>query len=122
FLNEFDRAMQHLEAKYNWLESPNGYVSTKHNGDKVIAFDRGGLLFVFNFHPTQSFTDYRIGTPFAAKHRCVLSSDDALFGGHSRIDTRVEHVPTREPWAGRDNYVQLYVPSRTVAVYAPEHY
>lgn len=27
------------------------YVTLKHGADKVIVFERGDLLFVFNFHP-----------------------------------------------------------------------
>lgn len=61
FLNEFDKAMNLTEEKYGWLRSDPAYVSWKHEGDKVIAFERGGVLFVFNFHPTKSFTDYRVG-------------------------------------------------------------
>ena len=36
-------------------------MSRKHDADKVIVYERGGLVFAFNFHPAQSFTDYRIG-------------------------------------------------------------
>jgi len=38
-----------------------GYVSWKHEIDKIIAFERAGLLFIFNFHPTKSFSDYKFG-------------------------------------------------------------
>ncbi|VDP95804.1 unnamed protein product [Trichobilharzia regenti] len=61
YLNNWDKAMQHLEENYGWLAAPQAYVSRKNEGDKVIAFERAGVLFVFNFHPTQSFTDYKIG-------------------------------------------------------------
>lgn len=61
YLNDFDRAMNTTEAEYRWLDANPAYVSRKHEGDKIIAFERGGLLFVFNFHPDRSFTDYRIG-------------------------------------------------------------
>jgi hypothetical protein len=27
----------------------------------VIAFERRGVLFVFNFHSNKSFSDYRVG-------------------------------------------------------------
>jgi 1,4-alpha-glucan branching enzyme len=27
----------------------------------VLVFERAGLVFAFNFHPTNSFADYRIG-------------------------------------------------------------
>ena len=37
------------------------YLSRKHEDDKVIVFERAGLLFVFNFNPSKSYTDYKIG-------------------------------------------------------------
>lgn len=37
-----------------------GYTSTKHEGDKIIVFDRAGCVFVFNFHPSKSFSDYKV--------------------------------------------------------------
>jgi 1,4-alpha-glucan branching enzyme len=38
------------------------YISLKHNGDKVVVLDRADVLvFVFNFHPHNSYTDYKIG-------------------------------------------------------------
>ena len=30
-------------------------------GDKLVIFERGDLVFVFNFHPTNSYSDYRVG-------------------------------------------------------------
>jgi 1,4-alpha-glucan branching enzyme len=48
------------ESKYGWLAANPGYVSCKHEDDKTVAFERAGVLFVFNFHPTKSFTDYRV--------------------------------------------------------------
>ena len=50
WLNEFDASMQHLEEEHGWLASPQAYISLKHEGDKVIVFERAGLLFIFNFH------------------------------------------------------------------------
>ncbi len=52
-MRDFDRAMQLLDEKFNFLMQGPGYVSRKHEGDKLIAFERGGLLWVFNFHPTE---------------------------------------------------------------------
>lgn len=120
FLNEFDRAMQHAEEKYHWLDCLPAYVSWKHEDDKVIAFERNNLLFLFNFHSTKSFTDYRIGVELAGKYRVVLSSDDAEFGGFNRIDKNVEHHTFPEGWAGRRNHIQLYLPCRTACILAPQ--
>ncbi len=41
--------------------APNTYISRKDEGDKMIVFERGDLVFVFNFHPTMSYRDYRVG-------------------------------------------------------------
>ena len=36
-------------------------MSRKDEGDKLIVVERGDLVFVWNFHPTNSYTNYRIG-------------------------------------------------------------
>jgi len=115
-LLSFEHAMLFLEEQYHWLPSPNAWVSVKNAGDKVIAFERAGLLFVFNFHPTQSFTDYRIGVMNPGSYRVVLDSDNPSFGGHARIDARVEHLS--EPFSIHGHYhsILLYLPSRTAQV------
>ena len=59
--------MQALEDKFKWLSSDNMYISLKHESDKMIVFERAGLIFIFNFNPTQSFADYRIGAPQLCK-------------------------------------------------------
>ena len=47
------------EEKYGWLAAHPGYVSWKHEEDKVIAFERAGCVFVVNFHHHKSFADYK---------------------------------------------------------------
>ena len=68
-----------------FFEHP-GYVTQVHEDDKVIAFDRGPLLFLFNFHPSQSHSDYRIAVRQAGKYVLLLNSDDVCFGGHGRVN------------------------------------
>ncbi len=51
YFNAFDKAMIHLEDEFNWLSQRDDYISLKHQDDKIVAFERGGLLWVFNFHP-----------------------------------------------------------------------
>ena len=86
--------MNNLETKYGWLSAPQAYVSLKHEVDKVIVFERAGVLFIFNFHPTQSFSDYRVGVEESDEYSVVLSSDEKEFGGHERVDTSIKN--TRE--------------------------
>ena len=82
-------------------------MSTKHQGDKVISFDRSGLVFVFNFNSTKSFTDYRIAAPVAGKYRIVLDSDDKQFGGHGRLDHNTDYFTLEEPFAGRPHSLMV---------------
>lgn len=120
-LYAFDKAMQETERKFQWLNTPQAYVSLKHEVDKIIAFERSGLLFIFNFHPTQSFTDYRIGVNAPGCYRIVLNSDQPGFGGHNRIDeSKSRFFTTDLKWNDRDNFIQVYIPARVALVLALE--
>ncbi|WWC62127.1 1,4-alpha-glucan-branching enzyme [Kwoniella dejecticola CBS 10117] len=115
YLNEFDIAMNWLEEKYKWLSAPQAYVSLKNEADKVIVFERAGLLFIFNFSH-QSFADYRVGVETPGEYKVVLTSDEKKFGGHERIDLNGRYFTTPMEWNGRKNWLQVYAPSRTVLV------
>lgn len=116
FLNEFDRGMQLTEEKYGWLSSPQAYISLKNEADKVLVFERAGLLWIFNFNPTQSFTDYRVGVDVAGTYRIVLDTDDTDFGGLGRNVKETRFFTTDMEWNGRANFVQVYIPTRTALV------
>ncbi|CAI6355682.1 unnamed protein product [Macrosiphum euphorbiae] len=118
FLNNFDKSMNHLENTYGWLNDNPGYVSLKHEDDKIIAFERGGLLFVFNFHPTKSFTEYKIGLNLSGSLKIVLNSDNSEYGGHSRIDNNITYPTINGDWSGRQNHIFLYLPTRTALVFS----
>ncbi|VAH47604.1 unnamed protein product [Triticum turgidum subsp. durum] len=117
-MQEFDQAMQHLEEKYGFMTSEHQYVSRKHEEDKVIIFERGDLVFVFNFHWSNSFFDYRVGCSKPGKYKVALDSDDALFGGFSRLDHDVDYFTTEHPHDNRPRSFSVYTPSRTAVVYA----
>lgn len=115
-LNEFDRAMQRTEDKYGWLHAPQAFISLKHEGDKVLCFERAGLLWIFNFHPTNSFTDYRVGVDRPGTYRIVLDSDDHEFGGFGRNQKETRFFTSDLPWNGRGNCLQVYIPTRVALV------
>ena len=116
FLNHFDALMNNCEAKYGWLHSPQAFISLKHEGDKVIVFERAGLVFVFNFHPTESFSDYRIGIEVPGTYRIVLNSDSKEVGGFNRLDENTRFFTTPMEWNGRKNWPHIYIPCRTALV------
>jgi len=120
FLNEFDSKMQWTEEKYGWLHSDQAYISLKNETDKVIVFERAGLLWIFNFHPTESFTDYRVGVEQGGTYRIVLNSDSKSFGGLDRVDESTRFFTTDFAWNDRKNFLQVYIPTRTAIVLALE--
>lgn len=87
------------------------------DADKVLAFWRDGLVYVFNFNATESFTDYGIMVPPGHQFKLVLDTDEVRFGGQGRIRgaqllTPISTVQNSE----RVEYVQLYLPARTALV------
>ncbi|KAJ7228364.1 1,4-alpha-glucan branching enzyme [Mycena pura] len=119
YLYDFDGAMNHTAAQYGWLEAPQAYVSLKHEGDKVLVYERAGLLFVFNFHTTNSYTDYRVGIEVPGKYTVVLTSDEKRFGGFENAKLGGEYLTTPLEWNNRKNFLQqVYIPARTCLVLA----
>lgn len=51
-LNNFDKAMLELDSKYQVFTNFHQYLTIAHETDKVIVFEKGDFLFVFNFHPS----------------------------------------------------------------------
>lgn len=90
-----------------------------HEADKVLAFVRGSLLFVFNFHPTSSYSDYGILVPPASDWRHLFDTDEPRFGGQGRIQPDITYAPSLVLDAKRHELVQqvrLYLPARTALV------
>ena len=115
-LNDFDHDMIHTAKYYRIFDQVWPELRWLHEDDHVLAFERGGLLFVFNFDPNRSFTDYAIPVSRGADHRVLFTSDDWRYGGYGRIghDTHSACIPGRE-----GNFVRLYLPARTAAVLCP---
>lgn len=117
FLNNFDNAMIELVAGVNNFQSLAIEKLWEKDDDQVLAFRRGNLIFVFNFNPFKSFTDYGILAP-AGKYKPVLSSDSVNFGGFGNIDEKVEHFTIADPLykpTGKE-WLKLYLPARSAQV------
>lgn len=116
FLNNFDRDMNRLEERCGWLSAPQAYVSEKHEDNKTITFERAGLLFIFNFHPSKSYTDYRVGTALPGKFKIVLDSDAPEYGGHQRLDHNTDYFTEAFEHNGRPYSLLVYIPSRVALI------
>ena len=115
-LNEFDKTMIHTARKYDILGDGTAHLRLLHQHDHMLAFERGGLVFVFNFDPQYSREDYVIPVSAACDHEVLFTSDDEAFGGFGRIPhgVRSAFVPGHDGPA-----LQLGLPSRTAMVLKP---
>ena len=122
YLYNWDVAMNKLDDVFNFISSPFQYVSLKHEDDKIVVFEKGDLLFVFNFHPNKSFENYKIGTKWGTRHKIVLDSDEFRFFGKGRLEYGHDHFfpIINEGWNNRPNQFNLYIPSRTCMVLIAE--
>lgn len=114
-LADFDSDMIHLQERHNFLKDEWCYKIVENTGDKILAFSRGGLLFIFNFNPTEAFTDYGIKTP-AGKYTIRLSTDSKEFGGFGNIDETTIFQSTRNGGVSGEDWLKLYLPPRTAIV------
>jgi len=116
FLARFDREMIALAKQHGLLDSNNLNLLYEHSDNKLIAFGRAGLLFAFNFHPQQSYSDYRFEAP-PGTYRLLFTSDALEYGGHDRLAADQEHLTMPEKADHTvKNYLRLYLPSRTAIV------
>ncbi len=117
FLGDFDKEMLHV------LKSVRNFPRTKlekvwdNDGDQVLAYRRSKLLFVFNFNPTQSFTDYGLLVP-PGKYKVILNTDSSEFGGFGLSDDSVCHFTQYDELykSAKKEWLKLYIPARTAMV------
>jgi 1,4-alpha-glucan branching enzyme len=118
-LNNFDIAMHKLEDEFKLLSDPLIEFIHAHEENKLLVFKRGPLVFIFNFHHSNSYTDYRIAISDANDYKIILTSDSPEYGGFDNIKESQKY-PLQD--IAQDNYIQsiqAYLPCRTVQVLAP---
>jgi len=83
--------------------------------DQVVAFRRSDLVFVFNFNPVRSYSDYGINAD-PAEYRMVLCTDNPEFGGFGRIDEELSYDAIPLGKIGSGYQIRLYLPARVGVV------
>lgn len=111
----FDKDMiQLLSNEDKFADSFNG-ILVSNEGDQVLIFQRKDLLFVFNFNPTQSFTDYGfIVEP--GKYKIILNSDDPKYGGFGLIDDQMMYYTLVPDHIEKKHWLKIYIPARSCFV------
>ncbi|MDX9881141.1 MAG: alpha amylase C-terminal domain-containing protein [Prolixibacteraceae bacterium] len=119
WLSDFDRELIGFARDNKLLEIPDVYWGYDHNENKILAFWRGPFLFVFNFHPNQSFAGYGLEMG-PSKFRMAFNTDEERFGGQNRIDKNAWYYTQPETGLGGKHYLRMYLPSRTAMVLKKE--
>lgn len=116
FLLAFDKAMIHLVKENHTLDHIFASQLNMDPDNKSIAFERNGLIFVFNFHTDRSITNYSIPVNEGGGYEIVLCTDSPEFGGQNRIDTSILYPASFNPLFGRDT-INIYLTNRTALVF-----
>ena len=117
-LRDFDGAMVQLIRDQRVLfDRPELLVQDEEK--KILIFMRKNCIFALNFSATGSFADYGFAVP-AGEYVHVLDSDEARFGGFSRLVVGEHHIaiPERCPNGNQayDHTLRLYLPARCAVV------
>ena len=123
-LDRFDKAMVNLlENKLTMVKDENGihlpwvYTLWDNEGDQVVAYRRGNLVFVFNWNGVKSYSDYGILAP-EGKYKVILNTDAKEFAGFGLSDDSVEHFTQPDNLYKKDKkgWLKLYLPARSAVV------
>ena len=106
WLGDFDAALMKIIGQ---IDNPNVHHLTVRQSDHMVSFMHGDFLFVINFSPDKSHSDYAVPAE-AGSYKLALSSDDKNFGGQERIyhNSRFFTSP-----ADNNHNLKVYLPART---------
>ena len=117
WLRDFDRAMLKFARKYRVLSKRGAVNLWVDQERKLLAFCKGDIIYLFNFHPTESPTDFFLPThPLGeGDYRAVFTSDEPAFGGNGNISE--DYVYTAKDVPGHGVGFEVYIPSRTAVAF-----
>lgn len=118
YLGDFDNDMVHLLRKSMADIRRFPVQEIWHDdGDQILAYMRGSLVFVFNFSPNRSYEGYGFRVP-EGEYEVVLNTDAKVYGGNGLADDSVKHLTNFDPLLARDHkgWLKLYIPARSAVV------
>lgn len=116
YLNGFDRRMIHFMRQEGLLGGGIPQSLWLDQETMIIAYKKQDCLFIFNFHPTNSYAQFELPVHETGSFEVVLDTDEGWFGGQSRIShTTVYETSTLSQFPDFSGIV-IYVPNRTAMV------
>lgn len=117
YLGDFDKAMLDIVKAVKNIQKTDVVEVWHQDADQVLAYMRRDYVFVFNFNPVHSFTDYGFLVPKGA-YEVVLNTDAVQFGGNGLSDDSIRHFTNHDPVYVKDKkeWLKLYIPARSALV------
>ena len=117
YLGDFDKAMIATIKEVKNIQKSDVVEVWHNDGDQVLAYMRRDYIFVFNFNPTRSFTDYGFLVPNGG-YEVVLNTDAVEYGGNGLADDTVRHFTNFDSLYAKDKkgWLKLYIPARSAVV------
>ena len=117
WLERFDREMLRFARKYRVMTKPAAANLWMDEKNKLLAFAKGDLIYLFNFSPDASPTDFFVPAHITGEgqYRAVFTTDRIEFGGQDRVSER--YVYTAKPVPDKGVGFTVYLPSRTAIVF-----
>jgi len=115
FLADFDREMIGIIRNHKIMSAGYARQLNMDELNKCIIYERGGLLFLFNFHTINSIPDYEFTVPEPGSYAILLNSDSLQHGGHGRIDETTIHNAVFDPLFSCYK-IKVYLPNRTALI------
>lgn len=117
YLADFDQSMITTLKNIPRFERTVVKEVWSNDGDQVLAYSRGSVLFVFNFNPVKSFDGYGFLVP-EGEYEVCLNTDNPAFGGNGLTDDTVKHFTNFDPIYKKQGkgWLQLYIPARSAVI------
>lgn len=117
YLGDFDKDMIDTIKSVAKFQNLKIQEIWHNDDDQILAFMRGDLVFVFNFNPVKSFTDYGFLVP-TGSYDVVLNTDNKKYGGFGFTDDTITHLTNYDQLYvdQHKEWLKLYIPARSAVV------
>lgn len=113
WLGDFDEDLLKLVKDADIFKMRFGDLRLTDPEKKILIFYRQGLMFAFNFSPSNSYTDVKISLPHFADYTLALNTDSIKYGGQDLAGnaTYIAQVDDKG-----SSSISVYLPARSALV------
>ena len=111
-LNNFDKDMVKVTKENKIFKQKMADLLLLKAPEQTIVFYRNGLIFAFNFNPTNSLTNVLVPVYNNNDYKVAFTTDDLKYGGNGLI----QHITHPSKKFDGQHYIELYIPARTAIV------